>query len=53
VFGGVDVKLYHRWFLTFDGRYVWAAGDLGDDFERFDPIDLAGFRFGAGINVLF
>jgi hypothetical protein len=53
VFGGVDVRLYHRWFLTFDGRYVWAAADLGDDFERFEPIDLAGFRFGAGINVLF
>jgi hypothetical protein len=53
VFGGVDLKLYHRWFLTLDGRYVWAAGDLGQDFERFDPIDLAGFRFGAGLNVLF
>jgi hypothetical protein len=53
VFGGVDLKLYHRWYLTLDGRYIWAAGDLGQDFERFDPIDLAGFRFGAGINVLF
>jgi hypothetical protein len=53
VFGGVDLKLYHRWYLTLDGRYVWAAGDLGRDFERFDPIDLAGFRVGAGINMLF
>lgn len=53
VFGGVDLKLYRRWFLTFEGRYVWAAGDLGEDFERFEPIDLAGCRFGAGINVLF
>ena len=53
VFGGVDVKLYQRWFLTVDGRYVWAAGELGNDFENFDPIDLAGFRLGAGINVLF
>ncbi len=53
VFGGVDLKIYNRWFLTLDGRYIWAAGELGDDFERFDPIDLAGFRFGAGINVLF
>jgi hypothetical protein len=35
-----------------DGRYVWAAGDLGSEFENFDPIDLAGFRFGVGINVL-
>lgn len=53
VFGGVDVKLYRRWFLTLDGRYLWAAGELGRDFENFDPIDLAGLRFGAGLNVLF
>jgi hypothetical protein len=53
VLGGVDVKLTGRWFLTMDGRYVWAHADLGRDFEQFDPIDLAGFRFGAGINILF
>jgi hypothetical protein len=53
VFGGVDVRVYRRLYLTLDGRYVWAAGDLGTDFENFDPIDLAGFRFGAGINVVF
>jgi hypothetical protein len=53
VFGGVDLKMYRRLFLTMDGRYVWAAGELGRDFENFDPIDLAGFRFGAGINFLF
>jgi hypothetical protein len=39
--------------LTVDGRYVWAAGELGEDFQGFDPIDLAGFRFGAGVNVIF
>jgi opacity protein-like surface antigen len=53
VFAGVDVKLSGRWFLTLDGRYLWAAGALGNDFEGFDPIDLAGFRAGAGINILF
>ena len=53
VFGGVDVRLRGRWFLTLDGRYLWAAGALGNDFEGFDPIDLAGFRAGAGINMLF
>ena len=53
VFGGVDVRLHGRWFLTLDGRYFWASADLGDDFEGFDPIDLAGFRAGAGINILF
>jgi len=53
VFGGVDVRLRGRWFLTLDGRYLWAAGALGNDFEGFDPIDLAGFRAGAGISMLF
>ena len=53
VFGGVDVRLRGRWFLTLDGRYLWAVGALGNDFEGFDPIDLAGFRAGAGINMLF
>ena len=53
VFGGVDLKLYRQWYLTLDGRYVWADADLGSDFDGFEPIDLSGFRFGAGINVLF
>jgi hypothetical protein len=53
VFSGVDVRLHGRWYATIDGRYVWAAGNLGRDFESFDPIDLSGFRFGAGINILF
>ena len=53
VLGGVDVKVYRRLYVTVDGRYIWAAGDLGTDFENFDPIDLSGFRFGAGINVVF
>ena len=51
--GGVDVRVFRRLYLTLDGRYIWAAGDLGADFENFDPIDLSGFRFGAGINVVF
>jgi hypothetical protein len=53
VLGGVDVQLYRRWYLTLDGRYLWAAADLDSDFERFEPIDLAGFRFGAGVNLVF
>lgn len=53
VLGGVDLRVYRRLYLTLDGRYIWAAGDVGADFENFDPIDLAGFRFGAGINVVF
>jgi hypothetical protein len=53
VFGGVDIRVYRRLFVTFDGRYLWAAGDLGSDWIDFEPIDLAGFRLAAGINVLF
>ena len=53
VFGGVDIRLMRRLFLTLDGRYVWASGDLGRTWVDFDPIDLSGFRMAAGINIVF
>lgn len=53
VFGGVDVRLFKQFYLMFDGRYLWAAGDLGRDWIDFDPIDLAGFRLSGGINIVF
>ena len=53
VFGGVDVRLIRRLFATVDVRYLWAAGDLGQEWVNFDPIDLAGARVSAGINVIF
>jgi hypothetical protein len=52
VFGGVDLKLLKRLYVTVDGRYLWGAGDLGREWIDFDPIDLAGFRLSAGFNVL-
>lgn len=52
-FGGADVHLYKRLYLTLEGRYLWASGKLGPDFIDFDPIDLAGFRMAVGINVLY
>jgi hypothetical protein len=52
-FGGMDVKLYRRLYLALEGRYLWASAPLERTFEDFDPIDLAGFRLAAGINVLF
>ena len=52
-FGGVDLQLFRLVFLTLEGRYSWAAGDLDSDFIGFDPIDLAGFRMSAGVHVLF
>lgn len=51
--GGVDVRVHRRLFVTVEGRYLWAAATLQRRFENFDPIDLAGFRTSAGINVLF
>jgi hypothetical protein len=53
VFGGVDVRVFRKLFVTVDGRYLWAAGDLGREWIDFDPIDLAGFRLSGGLNVLF
>jgi opacity protein-like surface antigen len=53
VFGGTDIQLYRRLFLSLEGRYIWAAGNMGAEWVDFDPIDLSGFRIGTGINVLF
>lgn len=50
---GVDVRVRRRMFVTVEGRYLWAAARLERGFEGFDPIDLAGLRMSAGINVLF
>jgi len=53
VFGGTDIQVYKRVFLSLEGRYTWAKAKLGADFIDFDPIDLGGFRFGAGFHVIF
>jgi hypothetical protein len=52
LFGGVDVQVLKRLYVTAEGRYLWAAGDLGREWIDFEPLDLAGFRLSAGINVL-
>jgi hypothetical protein len=51
-FGGVDVRVMRRGYVTFDARYTWASGDLGPDWIDFDPIDLSGLRLSAGINFI-
>jgi hypothetical protein len=51
--GGVDVRVMRRTYVTVEGRYLWAAAPLQRQFEDFDPIDLAGFRISAGVNMLF
>jgi hypothetical protein len=52
VFGGVDVRVLRRAYVTFDARYTWASGDLGRDWIDFDPIDLSGLRLSAGFNFI-
>lgn len=53
VFGGIDVRVFKRVYVTVDGRYLWAADDLERDFIGFDPIDLTGFRLSGGVNFNF
>ena len=53
VFGGADVKLHRRVYLTVEARYQWTAGDLGAEWIDFDPIDLSGLQIGTGINFVF
>lgn len=53
VFGGADIKLHRRLYLTIEARYRWTAGDLGAEWIDFDPIDLSGLEIGTGINVVF
>ena len=53
VFGGTDVKLSRRLFLTMEARYRWADAGLERDFVGFDPIDLTGLKVTAGVFVVF
>jgi len=53
VFGGADIQLYKRTFLSLEGRYQWASATLDNDFIDFKPMDLGGFRFGAGFHFMF
>jgi hypothetical protein len=53
VFGGADIKVYRRLYLSLEARYEWASGDLGPEWIDFDPIDLSGLRLSTGINVVF
>jgi len=53
VFGGIDVNLQRKMFLTVEGRYAWADSKLKDDFLGFDPIDLTGLGITFGIYWVF
>ena len=51
--GGVDVQAWKHLYITFDARYTWLHSDLDKDFTGFEGIDLAGFRGGTGISIVF
>ena len=51
--GGIDIQIYKRLFLTTEARYVWAEGELSNEFVGFEPLDLSGFKLAAGINFVF
>ena len=53
VLGGTDIQVMRHLMLSFEARYSWQHADLSQDFIDFEPIDLGGFRFGAGIHFAF
>jgi len=53
VFGGVDVRVYKRLYVSGEGRYLWSSGAPDRDFIDFDRIDLAGFKATAGVHYMF
>ncbi len=53
VFGGVDVRVLRRMFVTLDARYQWAAATLSNTWVDFEPIDLAGFKLSAGVSLFY
>jgi hypothetical protein len=52
-FGGVDVRVLKRVYVSLDARYQWSNATLNSTWIDFDPIDLAGFKLAAGANFLF
>jgi hypothetical protein len=52
-FGGADILVFKRLYFNVEGRYTWVHAELDQDFIDFEPMDLGGFRFGAGINFVF
>jgi len=52
-FGGVDVRVLKRVYVTIDARYQFAKGTLDSTWIDFDPIDLAGFKLAAGASLVF
>ena len=53
LFGGADIRLLQRLFLTAEARYVRATAEPAGAFDGFDSLDLSGIRAAVGIRFLF
>ena len=52
IFGGVDVRVHKRLYLSGDARYLWSNATPSVDFD-FDSIDLTGLKATAGVHYMF
>lgn len=50
---GADIRLSTNVATTIEISQSRGSGQLREDFEGFDPIDLSGLRIGAGLRVAF
>jgi hypothetical protein len=56
LFGGVDVKVWKRMYISGEARYLWSNTRATDrDFENdtIDEIDLTGFKATIGLHYMF
>ncbi|HUP41439.1 MAG TPA: hypothetical protein VM115_15045 [Vicinamibacterales bacterium] len=55
VFGGVDVKIWRRMYLSGEARYLWSNATADADFrdDAIDALDLAGLKATVGLHYMF
>jgi hypothetical protein len=51
--GGIVIPIGFDWDVFGEIKYVFAEGDMGDDFHGFDPIDLGGLYATFGLSYRF
>lgn len=53
-FGGMDISVTRRAFLTLEARQAWASADLDETyFQDYEPIDLNGLQLTLGWSLRF
>lgn len=54
VFGGLDVKVWRKMYVSGEARYLWSNATPDLDFRpAYDSIDLAGLKATVGIHYMF